>query len=401
MHKILVIEDEHNVRETLCDILTVNGFEVITANNGKIGVQKAESEMPDMIISDVNMPEMQGFEVVKHIRSHKETQSIPIILLTAKSDISDLREGMSVGADDYLFKPFNVSELMMSINSRLGRVEAIREENQVEVESLSSERDIYKGINEDITSSIRYAEKIQKVFFPKSEEIASFVQDHFVFFKPRDIVSGDIFWWKKINGKMVIAAVDCTGHGVPGALLSIVACNMLEKIVGENVITKPSEILRMLNISFYELIHNADQGEIKDGMDISVCTIDKNKKTLEFSGAARPCIHVTTNDDGKPKLNFIKGDTLSITGIGIIGDFTNHKINYKNNDTLYLYSDGFTDQFGGEIDKKIGTKNLRDLIIEIQGDSMTEQHNRIDSFFAKWKGNYEQIDDVLLMGIKL
>lgn len=271
--------------------------------------------------------------------------------------------------------------------------------------------------NKDIIDSITYAKRIQDSILPSDEAFVRELTDTFVLFQPKDIVSGDFYWLYRKDDKILFASVDCTGHGVPGAFMSIVGYNLLDKIVGEYGITKPSEILNQLNKGVEETLRkDADKSAIKDGMDITLCAFDKKTKTLEYAGAYNPLYIVSTNNvednganlipdmslENKLHLYEIKGDRFPI---GSYADskssYTNHTIKLSKGDTVYLFSDGYADQFGGPNGKKFRYKQFKQLFLEINAKSMDEQKQLLELTMAEWKGSMEQIDDVIVIGSRL
>jgi serine phosphatase RsbU (regulator of sigma subunit) len=220
-----------------------------------------------------------------------------------------------------------------------------------------------------------------------------------MFYKPRDVVSGDFPWFVENGDDVYIAAVDCTGHGVPGAMLSLIGYFLLNDIVKSQKIVHPGEILDILDSSVTRTLKQDVEGsEMKDGMDICLCKINKKEGIFEYAGAHRP-LYLLRNGE---ILEF-KGDKFPIGG-GIFKNqtnFTNHIINIQKGDSFYFCSDGFPDQFGGPENKKIGPARIKTLITENKGiKDFTKQYDVFANFFENWKGSYKQMDDVLLIGIK-
>ncbi len=248
--------------------------------------------------------------------------------------------------------------------------------------------------NKDITDSIQYAKRIQTAILPPEIPF----KDTFVLFKPKDIVSGDFYWLLEMNGKEFIAAVDCTGHGVPGAFMSIIGHNMLNKVVKEYGINKPSEILQHLDAEVTKTLHQQDETvTIMDGMDMTLIAYQKDKNLIEFAGAYNP-IYLIRNGE----LIETKGDRFSIGRSEVFTEknFTNHEIKVQKGDAIYLFSDGYADQFGGESGKKFKIQPMKELILNIQGKTMEEQRSILESTLEAWRGDIEQIDDILIIGRK-
>jgi len=281
------------------------------------------------------------------------------------------------------------------------REQALRRENQIleEKVALRTEQVVQKSEeieqkNKDITDSIRYAKRIQNAILPPEDSL----KNSFILFKPKDIVSGDFYWLTVDGSKQFIAAVDCTGHGVPGAFMSIIGYNSLNKIVKEYGFTNPADILDHLNDEVVNTLQKqAEAGEVKDGMDLSLIVYDMKKNELEFAGAYNPLYLIRNKELIVTKADrFAIGWTSSDSG----QKFTSHKIKLEKGDTTYIFSDGFADQFGGEKGKKFMIRNLKKLLLDIQDLSMEEQKSRLEETFEKWRGNEEQIDDVIIIGTR-
>lgn len=251
--------------------------------------------------------------------------------------------------------------------------------------------------NKNITDSINYAKRIQQAILPSKEEMDKSFKEYFVLYTPKDIVSGDFYFHARRDDKIVIAVADCTGHGVPGAFMSMIGNDMLNHIIIENGVTKPSEILNQLNKGVKKALKQESlASETKDGMDIAICLIDIKTKRIEFAGAVRS-LYYSSNGIQK-----VAGDTTSIGGFTHEDyQFNNHQFNLRDEDTLYLFTDGYVDQFGGEKGKKFMTKNLRSLLSDICDMPMHEQQSVLNETFISWKRDNEQVDDILVMGIKL
>ena len=249
-----------------------------------------------------------------------------------------------------------------------------------------------------ITDSIEYASRIQTAILPPGDYISKIIPEHFILYKPRDIVSGDFYWITHKDGKIVIAAVDCTGHGVPGAFMSMLGFAFLNEIVNKETELKANSILNQLRDYVKASLHQTGkEGEAKDGMDIALCIIDPDNFKMQYSGAYNP-LYLIRNQE----FISLKADRMPI-GIHIIekGSFTNHEIDIQKGDIVYIFTDGYIDQFGGPKSRKFKLKPFKELLISIKDKPMSEQKEILETEFAKWKGNHEQIDDVLVMGIKI
>jgi serine phosphatase RsbU (regulator of sigma subunit) len=233
---------------------------------------------------------------------------------------------------------------------------------------------------------------------PSNDLVVKIIEDHFILYKPRDIVSGDFYWFTSFKNKIVIAAADCTGHGVPGAFMSLIGISFLNEIVNGKQIFNANEILNHLRDSIIlSLQHSGKDEETKDGMDIALCIIDKEKKELQYAGANNPMLIIRNN-----KIIEIKPDKMPIGGHRLSANpFKNNIMKYEENDSIYLFTDGYVDQFGGLNDKKFKSHNFRKLLLQIQDFPIKKQKSILDNKFEAWKGNSEQVDDILVIGIKL
>lgn len=253
--------------------------------------------------------------------------------------------------------------------------------------------------NKDITDSINYALRIQKSVMPDEEILHKAVTDYFILNKPRDIVSGDFFWLAQKGDFTYAAVADCTGHGVPGALVSVVGINMLNKIIEQSGTPSPSEILDQLHVMVIAALNkHTDARDSNDGMDVGLLSINKKTGKAFFSGASRPLYY--SNEEG---MHFVRGDRYSIAGEKKETDdpFSQLEIQLSPKTKFYLTSDGFVDQFGEISGKKYLSKRFSDLLKSISDLPMKEQQNKLDQEFVSWKGKLEQVDDVMILGIQI
>ena len=264
------------------------------------------------------------------------------------------------------------------------------------IESLYT---VLEDKNKDITDSINYALKIQQSLLPDHDSLLSEL-DCMIFYKPKDVVSGDFYWYKKTDQYLFIACVDCTGHGVPGAFMSIIGCSYLNELTKSNTELLPSQILKSLDEEVVRALKQDEQGSSsnRDGMDISLCKIDLKNGWMDFSGAGRPLYFVRNGEVEK-----IKGTPFSVGGVhhGFAKEFTNHRLNYLSGDAFFIFSDGFGDQIGGEKTKKFSSKKLG-LIFETYAHMpMKNIRQKLEETFNEWKGDKEQTDDVLVIAFRL
>lgn len=269
-------------------------------------------------------------------------------------------------------------------------------ENQKD--ELEKKKDEIEKKNREMTDSINYASTIQSAILPSDELWRKLLPDSFVFFQPKDIVSGDFYWMDNRGSEVFFAAVDCTGHGVPGALMSIIGNNGLIQAVSEHRLQDPAIILNYLSMSVNESLRKSERSNyVKDGMDISLCRLNLKTRVLHYSGAYNPLVIIR---NGEPMIT--KADRIAIGSLDNIGrTFTNHIIQLEAGDCLYIYSDGYADQFGGVNGKKLKTAPMLKKLVEVSSLPMAEQGKVLRDFFMEWKGALEQVDDICVIGVRV
>ena len=267
---------------------------------------------------------------------------------------------------------------------------------KVRTAEVVQQKEIVEIKNKEILDSIHYAKRLQEAILPSDKIIQSFFPESFVLYLPKDIVAGDFYWTEKQGEQIFIAAADCTGHGVSGALMSMLGVSLLNQVVNEKEISTPAEILNGLHHAVVASLKQR-QNDSNEGMDIALCNFNFSKNEMQFAGANRP-LWICRNNE----MEIIKPDKIPIGGLQVEhnGTFTNHVIPFNKGDSFYIFTDGFADQFGGENGKKLMTKNSKELLVSVQNKNMDEQKILLKNHFDKWKGNLEQVDDVLVIGIK-
>jgi ligand-binding sensor domain-containing protein/serine phosphatase RsbU (regulator of sigma subunit) len=277
--------------------------------------------------------------------------------------------------------------------------------NKKELEQTVSERtievvqqkELVEQKNKEITDSITYAKRIQEAILPSASIIHSLLKDAFVLYKPKDIVAGDFYWLEEKNGKILLAAADCTGHGVPGAMVSVVCNNALNRTVREFDLDQPGQILNKVRDIVIETFNKSGE-DVKDGMDIAMVSIQfaGDKTILEYSGANNSLFVMTGNE-----LKVIPADKQPIGKYALTESFTNHRIELKKGDTFYIFTDGYIDQFGGDKGKKLKFQGFMNILTGIHTESMKSQKKALDDYFNQWRGNLEQVDDVCVIGVRI
>jgi serine phosphatase RsbU (regulator of sigma subunit) len=273
-------------------------------------------------------------------------------------------------------------------------------EREIIAQQVAKQKEELSVKNKNITDSLVYAKRIQESLLPSDITFKNILKDSFILYKPKDIVSGDFYWVNQVEDKLFVAVVDCTGHGVPGAFMSIIGVELLNNITSEQKILEADKILYDLNrgISLTLSKDGGDTKPIRDGMDVALCIIDKKKKQLEFAGAFRPLYLLRDN-----KIQEIKGDRFSV---GMLEDsiedskIIKKTIELKEDDMIYLFSDGYADQFGGPESKKFKYRRFRHLLLTIHKLPMEQQKYYLDKSIEDWRGDQEQVDDILIVGFR-
>ena len=327
--------------------------------------------------------------------------------------------GIQIGsAIEIIFLSFALAERVKTLKEEKQQiqnllVEQLRENNKTQRElnlelekkvhtrtlEIQEQNKIIADKNKDITDSINYAKRIQEAILPHHSMGWLNHENSFVYFRPRDIVSGDFYWFNEKDNKLIVVAADCTGHGVPGAFMSMIGTTLLNKVVNDKGETQPSEILKLMDLNILDALkQKGDSSSNRDGMDMAICTIDREKQKLIYSGASRP-LYLVRNSE----LIEFKSSIFSIGGYleGKTKIFDEEQIDYIENDMIYLFSDGYADQFGGEKGKKFMSKNMRQLFAEIASLSLEEQKEKVNSTLQNWMNKNKQVDDILVIGIRL
>jgi ligand-binding sensor domain-containing protein/serine phosphatase RsbU (regulator of sigma subunit)/ABC-type amino acid transport substrate-binding protein len=287
-------------------------------------------------------------------------------------------------------------KLEQLVKERTRELEDANTEIEAQRDMATNQRDQIGAQKKEITDSIFYAERIQRSLLPPVNILKLILPEHFILFKPRDIVSGDFYWISEKSDKIYLAAVDCTGHGVPGALMSMLGISFLNEIVTKSDEIGPEEILNQLRKYIIKALKQVGQvGETKDGMDMSILVFDKAQKSLSFAGANNPLYFIRNGE-----LKEIKGNNMPVGIHEQMNPFTCHTIDIMRGDTFYIFSDGYADQFGGPKAKKFMYTNFKTLLMTLQTKSMREQGKILDDTLEAWKGDVDQIDDIIVIGLR-
>lgn len=435
-YRILAVDDEIINLQVLTNHLSLHGYSVIKALNGQEALEIIQNpdEKTDMVLLDVMMPRLSGYEVCRRIRQLYSPSELPIIMLTAKTQVENVVEGLDSGANDYITKPFSSEELLERIQVHLELLNANRQlknanekledyNQTLELKVTERTREL-KEKNQLIIDSMYFAQRIQNSILPLEERIITALPEHFIIFKPKDIVSGDFYWFEQVENKLFIAVVDCTGHGVPGALMAMIGTAFLNKLVNEHQICDPALILENLHKEVITAFKQKKRGmrHVETaGMDVCLCMMEKdysnsiNGNKIIFAGAHLPLYIVKSGaaaqkssreKKGDIELVEIKGDSKSIGGLQLKADtgenrkFTKKEILVQPGDMIYLISDGFAHQ-NNSYDEKYGKKRLKNFLQGIARLSMKEQKNKLVKELASHMDNENQRDDITLLGMKI
>ncbi|MBI2271482.1 MAG: SpoIIE family protein phosphatase [Bacteroidetes bacterium] len=386
--KILIVEDQEADAEMIKRFLAKQNiaFSILRVWQEGSFVKALEEYRPDIIFSDCVLPQFSGIEAFCILR--RQYQNIPFILISGSISEGKLAEYLKEGIDEYILKS-NLLRLPSAIENVI---------NKKKLERLNAKLDIankrIESAYKDIKDSINYAQKIQSASLPNVNVLKDAFPGSFISYKPKDVLSGDFFWFKRKGNKFFIAVADCTGHGVPGALLSMMGSNLLHEIVNKREVSHPADILNQLNKGVRKIL-NHDKTSLQDGMDIVLCSIDLETNIAECAGANRPLYVVR-----KGEFNEIAADKTAI-GQAENTMYANHVLYLEANDRIFLSTDGYADQFNDKSAKKISKKRLISLLTKSCYIPIDVQEQIINSFFDEWKGKQEQIDDVLLLGIEI
>ncbi len=335
-----------------------------------------------------------------------------------------LNDEINQQKDEIEEKNHELSQQNEEIRTQRDEIEAQRDEIEAQRDTVTNQKTQLEKIHKEVTDSIHYAKKIQEAVLPTNNVTRTLLKEHFVLFKPKDVVSGDFYWFSQTDNKLMIAVSDCTGHGVPGGFMSMLGISFLNEIISRNISQAPSEILgEMRRFVISSLQQQSISGNspvslgMKDGMDMSFVTIDLETLKMQFSGANNPVYIVRKfiKPEGEkvgsanfPLSGFIleelKADKMPIAIHVNMNDFTHHEIQLSPGDIIYLFSDGYADQFGGEKGRKFMYKQFKELLVSIHTHPMKDQCSILDLTIEKWKNNFqqtEQTDDITVVGIKI
>lgn len=377
--RILIVDDTPENIDLLGDLLA--DYKRSVALNGEKALKIASGpNTPDLILLDVMMPGMDGFEVCRRLKEDEKTRDIPVIFITAKNSVEDEAQGLELGAVDFIPKPISPPVVLARVKNhlRLKFYSSMLQSKNAEL----AERNQY------ITDSIRYAQKIQSAILPDPKMLEKNIKDGDLIFSPKDIVSGDFFWCAEVDGLIFVAVIDCTGHGVPGAFMSMIGNTLLNDIVKVRKVSDPGQILNLLDQGIILELNKEENQDTIDGMDIALCAIDRPAGKLHYAGAYRPLFHFHNGD-----LIEIKGTKKSIGDRKRQIEFATTTVDIDASSVIYLFTDGLIDQ-NNSAGEKFGIQSLRDHIKENATLPVTGQKEVLYNKITGFMGNEVQRDDI-------
>jgi len=398
--KILLLEDDYSHAELLMRTLTKAEmkYDLHLVESRDQFISELKDFNPDVIVSDHTLPGFNSMQALEIAR--QKDADIPFILVTGNVSEDFAAACIKAGADDYILKS-SLIRLPTSIKNIFAKTVARREKEMVVAlhEELKIAYHEIEENNKNMTDSINYAKLIQEAMLPEKAVLTNYFPNSLIIYRPKDIVSGDFYWFVERENKLLIAVADCTGHGVPGSLMAMIGYSLLNEIVNVKKVRQPAEILAKLNKGIRRTLKQDKIGNQRcDGMDIALCSIDRQNREMEFAGANRHLVYFRDKT-----LEMVRGNKLGIGGLHDESTirFTNHKISYDEGDIIYMCTDGYADQFGGSKGRRMMTRNMIKILEKSLSFGVNEQEQLLNHWLDKWQGACEQTDDILLIGIQL
>lgn len=402
-HSVMVVDDEPVNLKVYREQLVSRGYDVVTAASGQEALDRvSEGYKPDLILLDVMMPRMTGYEVCEELRKVFSPDILPIIMVTAKNQVNDLVTSLEKGASDFLSKPFSRDELLARVQTHISLkvlVDQNMELNQnLEKKVVERTKELHEK-NSKIMDSIRYAGVIQGSILPGKELLKKIFKEYFLLWKPRDIVGGDFYWLYEMKEDFLIAIGDCTGHGVPGALMTMTATSVLGRVADHICNDDPAVILKNMNHIMKSLINQKNQKTLNDdGLELSICYYQKKESRLIFAGAGMR-LHMVRDGEWME----YKGDRQGLGYEKAVDnkEYTNHVIDLKGNENFYITTDGVLDQCGGEFSYCFGRSRFKDIFMNNQHLPLMKQYELLEETLRVYQGDEDQRDDMTLLAFTL
>ncbi len=404
---ILVVDDEPDNIKLIDFLLRKANYKVEQAADGAVALQKIHEKKYDLILLDILMPEKDGYEVCKELKNNPCTNEIPVIFLTALNNSENIVKGFLNGAVDYITKPFVKEELIARINNHI-QLSRSRKEIKSLYDNIAVKN---KGIDE----SINYAKRIQKAVLPAQNSLKEVLPKYLLFFKPKDIVSGDLYWIKQVDEKVIVCVGDGTGHGVPGAFMSLMGISSLNAIVADIEEPDACILLQEMRNHIKKTLHSSSS-KVSDNIDMAFCVFDYETKELSYAGAKIPLIVITKNSTEIDKNYSVKHKTYQRNGYNahyISGSknisknpqleesYCSFKFSLSSGDRFYLFSDGYVDQFGGESGRKYSRNQFVELMLNAINTPIEKQDELLDKEIHTWMNGNKQVDDMTVLGFEI
>ena len=375
-----------------------------------IGVKTTKTNLP----FEINLRNKHWWMDVQSIVSNTDNELFYVIMLVPEADFrSTMNQTLNITTVSFVI----ILMLLIFITTALKKINSQNKLLQKKRIRIARQKKFIQERNKEILDSIHYSKTIQSSMLPKDEHLTAAFTDHFVLYMPKDIVSGDLYWHQSFDDCHMTAAIDCTGHGVPGAVLSMIGYGGLMSATISQRLKQPNKILEHLATVVTSYFLNTTKHQINDGMDIAFTTYYPTDSLIQYAGAKNPILIIRNNNtplivdntiqepilsNQNRYLYLIKADRKGIEPSSSSHNYQYQSIQVAKNDTVYLFTDGFADQFGGEKGKKLNMKRFKELILSTsEHDTMFQQKEHLQNFFFKWKGPEEQVDDILIVAYRI
>jgi serine phosphatase RsbU (regulator of sigma subunit) len=395
--RVLIVDAQPLNLLVISRVLQDGGYFVDTAKTSDMALELFKTRRYDLMMLDAEMPKLNGFELAAIFRASPGAVSCPIIFMSVNcGDREHIKTGLELGAVDFVCQPIDFEILKLKVHNHIRNVRSYHALVNSQ-EQLKSCADRYKEKSKSLEASVNCAQRIQTVMLPDEKRLGSMNHDVFVVYNPKDIIGGDFYCVEKVNHRLIVACGDCTGHGVPGALLSMVGYNFLTQIIHEQRIFDPGEILTLLNRKLQNFF-KGDASMQLNGMDLSLAVFQPHTGELEYASANH--IMILQGEEGSVKLT---GDKKAIGyGTDESYQFQTHRHKIDGARWLYQYTDGCTDQFGGPMNKKFGRERLENTVRSFSmHDAPEQQKESVEKALKDWKNQNTQTDDLTFIGARL
>lgn len=399
--QILILDDSLSDTILISKYLIKNGFTTpaLIADDAISFKKLLNENVIDVILCDHVLPTYNSLKAFTFVK--EKYPNIVFIVISGHISEEFACELLNEGIDDYILKE-NMFRLSHAIeNAYLKHMYYENSKNLLNKNNeLKNAYEIMELKNKTVRESIVFAERIQELTLPKIDLLSKNFSEAFVFYKPKDIIGGDFYWFSNRNGNFIAVMGDCSGHGISGALLVMIASNLLNEIIeNENNFNSPSDILSLLDVSFCKILQQEKNGGYQDGIDLGLVSIDKNNNKIYFCGCKRSLLFLAKKEN---EIITYRGEPYLIGGIdNITKTFKTQEIDYQTGDIIYMYTDGYVDQFGGDNNKKFMKNKFIEQLLSFNHLDLKYQHQLLEQKLINWQGNYEQTDDILVVGIKL